>query len=76
MLLLKNSNEKIYYYKINVYQTLFGDYLIQREYGGISNKNPNNVIKSYADTKKEALCEVLNIMVDKKQLGYLKPRVA
>ncbi|WP_304544799.1 WGR domain-containing protein [Sulfurimonas microaerophilic] len=72
MLLLKNSNEKIYYYKINVYQTLFGDYLIQREYGGINNNNPTNTIKCYAPSKKEALCKVLDIMVDKKQLGYLK----
>lgn len=72
MVLLKNSNERVYYYKINVYQTLFGDYLIQREYGGIQNQNPTNTIKSYAPSKKEALCKVLDIMVDKKQLGYLK----
>lgn len=72
MLLFKNSNEKLYYYKINVYQTLFGDYLIQREYGASSNQNPTNTIKSYADSKKEALCKALDIMVDKKELGYLK----
>lgn len=72
MLLVKNSNAKLYYYKINVYQTLFGDYLIQREYGGIQNQNRTNVIKSYAPSKKEALCKVLDIMVDKKQIGYLK----
>lgn len=72
MLLVKNSNAKLYYYKINVYQTLFGDYLIQREYGGIQNQNRTNVIKSYTPSKKEALCKVLDIIVDKKQIGYLK----
>ncbi|MFT7860271.1 MAG: hypothetical protein ABXS93_04965 [Sulfurimonas sp.] len=72
MLLLKNSNERTYYYKVNVYQTLFGDYLIQREYGGLNNLNPTNTIKSYASSKKEALCRVLDIVVDKKELGYLK----
>ncbi|MDH4944696.1 WGR domain-containing protein [Sulfurimonas sp. C5] len=72
MVLFKSSNEKVYYYKINIYQTLFGDYLIQREYGGIQNHNPTNTIKSYAPSKKEALCKVLDIVVDKKQLGYLK----
>jgi hypothetical protein len=72
MVLFKNSKEKIYYYKINVYQTLFGDYLIQREYGGINNLHPTNTIKSYASSKKEAFCRVLDIAVEKKELGYLK----
>lgn len=72
MLLLKNSNERIYYYKINVYQTLFGDYLIQKEYGLQRNLHPTNIIKEYAASKREALFKVLDIAVDKKGLGYLK----
>ena len=72
MLLLKNSNERIYYYKINVYQTLFGDYLIQKEYGLQRNLHPTNTIKEYAASKREALFKVLDIAVDKKSLGYLK----
>ena len=72
MILLKNSNERLYYYKINVYQTLFGDYLVQKEYGLKQNLKPTNTIKEYVSSKKEALCKVLDIMVDKKELGYLK----
>ena len=72
MLLLKNSNERLYYYKINVYQTLFGDYLIQKEYGLKQNLKPTNTIKEYAASKREALYKVLDIAVDKKSLGYLK----
>jgi len=72
MLLLKNSNERIYYYKINVYQTLFGDYLVQKEYGLKQNLKPTNTIKEYVDSKREALFKVLDIAVDKKELGYLK----
>ena len=72
MLLLKNSNERLYYYKINVYQTLFGDYLIQKEYGLKSNLHPTNTIKEYAPSKKEALFRVLDIAVDKKNIGYLR----
>ncbi len=72
MLLLKNSNERVYYYKINVYQTLFGDYLVQKEYGLKQNLKPTNIIKEYVDSKREALFKVLDIAVDKKELGYLK----
>ena len=72
MILFKNSNERIYYYKINVYQTLFGDFLIQKEYGASQNINPTNSIKEYADSKREAMFRVLDIAVDKKDLGYLK----
>ncbi len=72
MLLLKNSNERIYYYKINVYQTLFGDYLVQKEYGLKQNLKPTNTIKEYVDSKREALYKVLDIAIDKKELGYLK----
>ncbi len=72
MLLLKSSSQRVYYYKINVYQTLFGDYLIQKEYGLHKNLRPTNVIKEYVGSKKEALFRVLDIAVDKKDMGYLK----
>lgn len=72
MILHKNSNERLYYYKINVYQTLFGDYLIQKEYGLKQNLNPTNIIKEYVPSKREALFKILDIVVDKKELGYLK----
>lgn len=72
MLLLKSSKEQLYYYKINVYQTLFGDYMIQREYGLKKNVQPTNILKEYVDSKHEALCRVLDIAVDKKGLGYLR----
>ncbi|MEA2073090.1 MAG: hypothetical protein U9O86_05850 [Campylobacterota bacterium] len=72
MILFKNSNERLYYYKINVYQTLFGDFLIQKEYGAAQNVKPTNILKEYAVSKREAMFRVLDIAVDKKDLGYLK----
>ncbi len=72
MILFKNSNNKNYYYKINIYKTLFGDFLVQKEYGATQNLNPTNTIKEYADSKKEAMYLLLDIVVDKKDLGYLK----
>jgi len=72
MILFKNSNARLYYYKINVYKTLFGDFLIQKEYGAAQNVKPTNTLKEYADSKREAMFRVLDIAVDKKDLGYLK----
>ena len=72
MILFKISNAKMYYYKVNIYKTLFGDFLIQKEYGAAQNLKPTNVIKEYADSKKEAMFKLIDIVVDKKDLGYLK----
>ena len=72
MTLFKSSNNRVYYYKINVYQTLFGDYLVQKEYGAAQNLKPTNTIKEYAHSKKEAMFKLLDIVVDKKELGYIK----
>ena len=72
MILFKNSNERSYYYKVNIYKTLFGDFLIQKEYGAAQNVKPTNIIKEYADSKREAMYLLLDIVVDKKELGYLK----
>ena len=72
MILFKNSNERLYYYKVNIYKTLFGDFLIQKEYGAAQNLKPTNVIKEYAGSKKEAMFKLLDIVIDKKDLGYLK----
>ena len=72
MILFKNSNARLYYYKINVYKTLFGDFLIQKEYGAAQNIRPTNTLKEYVDSKREAMFRVLDIAVDKKDLGYLK----
>ena len=72
MTLLKPTDDRVNYYKVNIYPTLFGDFLVQKEYGATHFKNPTNTIKQYANSNKEALLLVLDIMIDKKSLGYLK----
>ncbi len=72
MILFKSAKTRINYYKVDIYPTLFGDYLIQREYGAIHFNKPTNIIKQYANSNKEALLMMLDIAVDKKSLGYLK----
>lgn len=72
MTLLKNTNNRINYYKVSIYPTLFGDFLIEKEYGAMHFSKPTNIIKEYASSNKEALMILLDIAVDKKTLGYLK----
>lgn len=72
MILFKNSNHRINYYKVNIYPTLFGDFLIQKEYGTTHFSKPTNIIKEYVSSNKEAIMLMLDIAVDKKSKGYLK----
>ncbi|MCX6052871.1 MAG: hypothetical protein NTZ60_10255 [Campylobacterales bacterium] len=72
MILLKCVKDRVSYYKINIYPTLFGDFLIQKEYGSAHHKKPTNIIKTYAKSNKEALLLMLDIAVNKKNIGYLR----
>ena len=72
MILFKNTSQRINYYKVSIYPTLFGDFLIQKEYGATHFSKPTNIIKEYVDTHREALMLLLDIAVDKKSIGYLK----
>lgn len=72
MILFKNTKDRVNYYKVDIYPTLFGNYLIQKEYGAIHFSKPTNIIKEYVDTNKEAMMLLLNIAVDKKSLGYAR----
>lgn len=72
MTLFKNTKDRTNYYKINIYPTLFGDFLIQKEYGVTHYKKPTNIVKEYVDSNKEALILMLDTALDKKSLGYIK----
>ena len=72
MILFKNERNRVIYYKINIYPTLFGDFLVQKEYGSTSSLKPTNIIKEYTRSNKEALLLMLDIALDKKNLGYLR----
>ena len=72
MILFKNTKDRVNYYKVSIYPTLFGDFLIQREYGATHFSKPTNIIKEYVTSNREALMILLDIAVDKKNIGYLK----
>jgi hypothetical protein len=72
MILFKTQNHRVNYYKIDIYPTLFGDFLIQKEYGVTSHQKPTHTMKEYANTNREALLRMLDVAVDKKNLGYMR----
>ena len=72
MILFKNTKDRVNYYKVSIYPTLFGDFLIQKEYGATHFSKPTNIIKEYVTSNREALMTLLDIAVDKKSIGYMK----
>jgi hypothetical protein len=72
MILFKNAKNRVNYYKIDIYPTLFGDFLIQKEYGATHHSKPTNTLKEYAESNKKALLRVLDLAVDKRSLGYMR----
>ena len=72
MYLINELTQKVRYYSIRIYPTLFGDYLIEKEYGAVSDKNPTKISKIYTDTKKDALKLMLDMAVTQKKRGYLR----
>jgi len=72
VILFKTVNRRVNYCKINVYPTLFGDFLIQRERGRLNGKKPMSVVKEYFDSNREALLRMLDLAVDTKDLGYCR----
>ena len=73
MTLFKNANNRVNYYKINVYPTLFGDYLIQKEYGTTNHKKPTQIIKEYVKATKKHCFVCSTLLLIKKVLVTLKP---
>lgn len=72
MTMIKNSKNSVNYLRVNIYPTLFGGFLIQREYGIMYKTKPSNIIKEYASNYKEALILTLERIVSSTDVGYLK----
>lgn len=59
------------YYKIELFATLFGEYVVEREYGSTRNKTPTGVKKNYFEVFDEALEVFESLLRQKKKKGYL-----
>ena len=68
--LYREVNGRVRYYRIKIYLTLFGEYLLVREWGGVDNKRATGEKQSFFLTLDEAIRTINVIISIKKQKGY------
>lgn len=61
---------RIRYYKVELFETLFGEFIVEREYGATRNKSATGHKKSEYQTIDEAKKAFLMIIGQKKKKGY------
>jgi hypothetical protein len=70
--LYREVNQKIRYYSINLCPTLFGDFLLIKEFGSMCNKKPTRIIKEYFSYVEDSLQVIDSFINAKIKKGYLQ----
>jgi len=68
--LYREVNGKVRYYRMRTYLTLFGEYLLIREWGGVDNKKATGQKQSYFTTLDEVSLAIKKIIILKSKKGY------
>ena len=68
--LYREVNGRVRYYSIKTYLTLFGEYLLVREWGGVDNKRATGEKQNYFSTLHELIVAVEKIVILKSKKGY------
>lgn len=68
--LYRSVNDNKRYYKISIHPTLFGDYLLDREYGSIKNKKPTGRKSEYFVLLDTAIMQFKALFLQKVKKGY------
>jgi len=68
--LYREVDNKVRYYSFKIYPTLFGEYLLIREYGGVKNKSATRVMKQYYSDLKDAVGAGKQLYEKKYKKGY------
>ncbi len=68
--LYREVNDNLRYYTLNILPTLFGEYLLIREFGGVKNKKPTRVIKKYFSHIEECQKVLDSLVCEKIKKGY------
>jgi len=69
--LYRMVNNKVRYYTLAVYNTLFGEYMFIRENGSVKNKKPTRVIKEYYKSVSEAMGVLKIKLQERYKRGYV-----
>ena len=70
--LYREVNKKIRYYSINLCSTLFGDFLLIKEFGSKCNKKPTGIIKEYFSQIEDSMDAIKSLINAKIKKGYLQ----
>ena len=68
--LYREVNGKVRYYKIKTYLTLFGEYLLVREWGGVDNKSATGKKLQYFSSLKDLHSTIETLLYTKTLKGY------
>ena len=68
--LYREVDGRVRYYKLRTYLTLFGEYLLIREWGGVDNKRATGQKQNYFATLNEVTNAVEKIIILKSKKGY------
>jgi len=69
--LYRKVNGRVRYYKIKTYLTLFGEYLLIREWGAIENKKATGEKQSCFKSILEVIDATKKIILKKQRKGYI-----
>lgn len=70
LLLIRSVKGRMRYYLLKIEETLFGEYLLEKQYGSTSHKKPTRVLKEYYSSWIEAK-NMFDLLVKvKRKKGY------
>jgi len=70
--LYREVNHNLRYYSLTLCPTLFGEYLLTKEYGSVKNKKPTRVIKEYFSHFEDSVTVIEKFIETKIKKGYFK----
>ena len=70
--LYRKVNGRVRYYRLKSHLTLFGEYLLIREWGSVDNKRATGQMQKYFSSLSVLLATIENILSVKEKKGYNK----
>lgn len=69
-MLIRRVNDRVRYYLVELFENLFGEWMVIRTYGSIKAQSPTGVIREYYTSANEAELSVKKIIRQKEHKGY------
>ncbi len=70
IILTRSVNGKIRYYLLEIDYSLFGEYILNKIYGGLNNKKPTRILREYFSSLVAAKKKLEIVAHTKKKKGY------